>query len=96
MATWYRPLLFASIDPEAAEARGVPVRRLGLMLLVVLALTVAGAAEVVATLLVLSLAITPGCRPPCRSRRQPGREPSGRRTSAPPTSTSGDQADGSP
>ena len=25
MGTWYRPLLFASIDPEAAEAGGVPV-----------------------------------------------------------------------
>ena len=59
MATWYRPLLFASIDPEAAAARGVPIRRLGLMFLVVLALTVTGAAQVVGTLLVLSLAITP-------------------------------------
>ena len=59
MAIWYRPLLFASIDPKAAEARGVPVRRLGLMFLVVLALTVTGAAQVVGTLLVLSLAITP-------------------------------------
>jgi len=59
MATWYRPLLFASIDPEAAEARGVPVRRLGLVFLLVLALTVTGAAQVVGTLLVLSLAITP-------------------------------------
>jgi len=59
MAVWYRPLLFASIDPELAEARGVPVRRLGLVFLLVLALTVTGAAQVVGTLLVLSLAITP-------------------------------------
>ena len=59
MGTWYRPLLFASVDPEAAEARGVPVRRLGLLFLIVLALTVTGAAQVVGTLLVLSLAITP-------------------------------------
>jgi zinc/manganese transport system permease protein len=59
MGIWYRPLLFASVDPEAAEARGVPVRRLGLMFLVVLALTVTGAAQVVGALLVLSLAITP-------------------------------------
>jgi len=59
MATWYRPLLFASVDPEAAEARGVPVARLGLLFLIVLALTVSGAAQVVGTLLVLSLAITP-------------------------------------
>ncbi len=60
MCIWYRPLLFASIDPETAEARGVPVRRLGLIFLLVLALTVTGAAQVVGTLLVLSLAITPG------------------------------------
>jgi zinc/manganese transport system permease protein len=60
MGIWYRPLLFASIDPETAEARGVPVRRLGLLFLLVLALTVTGAAQVVGTLLVLSLAITPG------------------------------------
>ncbi|HLI56361.1 MAG TPA: metal ABC transporter permease, partial [Actinomycetota bacterium] len=59
MAVWYRPLLFASIDPDVAEARGVPVRRLGLVFLLVLALTVTGAAQVVGTLLVLSLAITP-------------------------------------
>jgi len=59
MGIWYRPLLFASVDPEAAEARGVPVRGLGLLFLIVLALTVTGAAQVVGTLLVLSLAITP-------------------------------------
>ena len=59
MGTCYRPLLFASIDPEAAEARGVPVGRLNLLFMVVLALSVTGAAQVVGTLLVLSLAITP-------------------------------------
>ena len=52
-------MLFASVDAEGAEARGVPVRGLGLLFLVVLALTVTGAAQVVGTLLVLSLAITP-------------------------------------
>jgi zinc/manganese transport system permease protein len=60
MGIWCRPLLFASMDPEVAEARGVLVRRLGLLFLLVLALTVTGAAQVVGTLLVLSLAITPG------------------------------------
>ena len=55
----YRPLLFASVDPEVAEARGVPVRLVGLLFLVVLALTVTEAAQIVGTLLVLSLAITP-------------------------------------
>ena len=55
----YRPLLFASVDPEVAEAKGVAVRTLGVVFLFVLALTVTSAAQVVGTLLVLSLAITP-------------------------------------
>jgi zinc/manganese transport system permease protein len=55
----YRPLLFASVDPEVALARGVPVRLLGIIFLFVLALTVTEAAQIVGTLLVLSLAITP-------------------------------------
>jgi zinc/manganese transport system permease protein len=59
MAVLYRPLLFASVDPEVAEARGVRARLVGLAFLVVLALTVTEAAQIVGTLLVLSLAITP-------------------------------------
>lgn len=59
MAIIYRPLLFASVDADVATARGVPVRRLGLVFLLVLAFTVTAAAQVVGTLLVLSLAITP-------------------------------------
>lgn len=55
----YRRLLFASVDPEVAEARGVPTRALGVIFLFVLALTVTEAAQIVGTLLVLSLAITP-------------------------------------
>jgi zinc/manganese transport system permease protein len=55
----YRPLLFASIDPEVALARGVPTRLVGLIFVFVLALTVTEAAQIVGTLLVLSLAITP-------------------------------------
>jgi zinc/manganese transport system permease protein len=54
-----RPLLFASVDPDVATARGVPVRLLGLCFVYVLALTVTEAAQIVGTLLVLSLAITP-------------------------------------
>jgi zinc/manganese transport system permease protein len=59
MAYIYRPLLFASIDPEVAEARGVSVKFLNIAFLYILALTVTAAAQVVGTLLVLSLAITP-------------------------------------
>lgn len=58
-AVIFRPLLFASVDPELAEARGVPVRLLGLVFLVLLAVTVTEAAQIVGTLLVLSLTITP-------------------------------------
>ncbi|NNG40928.1 metal ABC transporter permease [Flexivirga sp. ID2601S] len=55
----YRPLLFASVDPDVAAARGVPVGPLGLVFLLVLAVTVTEAAQIVGTLLVLSLTITP-------------------------------------
>lgn len=59
MVVMYRPLLFASVDPDVALAKGVPVRLLGIIFLFVLALTVTSAAQIVGTLLVLSLAITP-------------------------------------
>ena len=59
MAIIYRPLLFASVDSEVALARGVHVRLLGIVFLFVLAFTVTEAAQVVGTLLVLSLAVTP-------------------------------------
>jgi zinc/manganese transport system permease protein len=55
----YRPLLFASVDPDVAAARGVPVRVVGMLFMFVLALTVTEAAQIVGTLLVLSLTITP-------------------------------------
>ncbi|MBL7493690.1 metal ABC transporter permease [Frankia sp. AgB1.9] len=59
MVALYRPLLFASVDPDVAEARGIPNRAVGLLFLYVLAFTVTEAAQIVGTLLVLSLAITP-------------------------------------
>jgi len=59
IAVLYRPLLFASVDPEVADARGVPTRLVGVLFLFVLAITVTEAAQIVGTLLVLSLAITP-------------------------------------
>ncbi len=59
MVLLYRPLLFASVDPDVASARGVPVRALGIVFLVILAATVTEASQIVGTLLVLSLAITP-------------------------------------
>jgi zinc/manganese transport system permease protein len=59
LALSYRPLLFASVDPEGAEARGVPLRLLSVLLLLLVALTTAEAIQVVGVLLVLTLVITP-------------------------------------
>lgn len=54
-----RPLLFASVSPEAAAARGVPVRALSFAFLLVLGLAVAEAALIVGALLVFALLVTP-------------------------------------
>jgi zinc/manganese transport system permease protein len=54
-----RPLLFASLQPELAEARGVRLRVIGMLFLAVAGLAVAGAAQVVGVLLVFSLLVGP-------------------------------------
>jgi zinc/manganese transport system permease protein len=54
-----RPLFFASIDPDVAAARGVPVRALAFGYLMLLALEVAVAVQVVGVLLIFALLITP-------------------------------------
>jgi len=59
VAVLYRPLLFTSVDPEIAAARGVPLRALSVGIFLLLALTTAEAIQVVGVLLVLTLVITP-------------------------------------
>jgi zinc/manganese transport system permease protein len=59
IAVLYRPLLFSSVDPEVAAARGVPLRALSVAMFLLLALTTAEAIQVVGVLLVLTLVITP-------------------------------------
>lgn len=54
-----RPLLFASVDPQVAEAKGVAVRPLGIVFMVLLALAVTMAIQVVGTLLLFALVVTP-------------------------------------
>jgi zinc/manganese transport system permease protein len=71
MVVLYRPLLFASVDPELAKARGVHTRLVGLLFVYVLAITVTEAAQIVGTLLVLSLAITPAAAASRLSARTP-------------------------
>jgi zinc/manganese transport system permease protein len=60
LAALYRPLLFASTDPDVALARGVPVRFLSLVFAVLIGLTTAIAVPIVGAILVLSVMIAPG------------------------------------
>jgi len=55
----WRPLNFASLDPEVAAARGVPTRALSFLFMLLLGLAVAASVQVVGALLVLSLLVTP-------------------------------------
>jgi zinc/manganese transport system permease protein len=59
LAVIARPLLFASLDPEVAAARGVPARLLGLFFMVLLAVTVSVATLAVGALLVFALLLLP-------------------------------------
>jgi zinc/manganese transport system permease protein len=59
LAVIWRPLSFASTDPELAAARGVPVAALSPLFMLVLGLTVAMSVQVVGALLVLSIICTP-------------------------------------
>lgn len=59
LAVMWRPLVFASTDPEAAAARGVPVRLLSPLFMLVLGLAVAMSVQAVGALLVLSVICTP-------------------------------------
>jgi zinc/manganese transport system permease protein len=59
MLIMWRPLLFATLDVEVAEARGVNTKALGILFVLVLGLAVAAAVQVVGALLVLALLVTP-------------------------------------
>jgi zinc/manganese transport system permease protein len=54
-----RPLIFASLQPEIAEARGVPLRLVSILFLAVVALAVAECAQIVGVLLVFTLMVGP-------------------------------------
>lgn len=58
LAVW-RPLTFASLDPEVARAKGVHMGQLSMIFMVVLGIAVALSVQVVGALLVLSLLVTP-------------------------------------
>jgi zinc/manganese transport system permease protein len=55
----YRPLLFASLNFQVAEAKGVPVRALSIIFMALLGLAVTMAVQAVGTLLLFALVVTP-------------------------------------
>jgi zinc/manganese transport system permease protein len=59
LAVISRPLLFASLQPELAEAKGVSITLLGVLFLALVALAVSQSAQVVGVLLVFTLMVGP-------------------------------------
>lgn len=59
LAIIFRPLLFMSVNPTAAEAAGVPVRLLSGVFLLLLALAVSEAVQIVGVLLIFALLVAP-------------------------------------
>lgn len=59
LAAIARPLLFASLQPELAEAKGVSLRLVSMLFLAVVALAVAECAQIVGVLLVFTLMVGP-------------------------------------
>jgi zinc/manganese transport system permease protein len=55
----FRPLLFASVNADVAEAKGVPVRALSVVFMALLGLAVTMAVQAVGTLLLFALVVTP-------------------------------------
>lgn len=59
LAIIMRPLIFASLQPELAEAKGVPLRFVSTAFLAVVALAVSQCAQIVGVLLVFTLMVGP-------------------------------------
>ena len=55
----FRPLLFSSLDPVVAESRGIPVRSLTIIFLILVAITISMSVQVVGALLIFTLLIGP-------------------------------------
>jgi zinc/manganese transport system permease protein len=59
IAVVYRPLLFASLDEDVAEAKGMPMLLLGIVFMLLVAVATSIAVQVVGVLLIFSLMVTP-------------------------------------
>jgi zinc/manganese transport system permease protein len=69
MAFLYRPLLFASLDEDVAEAKGLPMLWIGISFMLLIAVAVSFAVLVTGTLLIFSLMVTPGATAQYLARR---------------------------
>ncbi len=59
LALVYRPLLFASLDEDVAEAKGLPILALGLIFMLLLGVAITIAVQIVGVLLIFALMVTP-------------------------------------
>jgi zinc/manganese transport system permease protein len=59
MALIYRRLLFASLDEDVAEAKGMPMLTLGLTFMILLAVAISIAVQIIGVLLIFALMVTP-------------------------------------
>ena len=59
LAAIMRPLIFATLQPELAEAKGVPLRFVSTAFMAIVALAVAESAQIVGILLVFALMVGP-------------------------------------
>jgi zinc/manganese transport system permease protein len=69
MGFLHRPLLFASLDEEVAEAKGMPLLFLGTAFMLIVAVAVSVAIQVTGVLLIFSLMVTPAATAQYLSRR---------------------------
>jgi zinc/manganese transport system permease protein len=72
LAVIVRPLIFASLQSELAEARGVPLRFVSAAFLAIVAIAVAECAQIVGVLLVFTLMVGPAAAAQNLSRRLKG------------------------
>ena len=69
MSFLYRPLLFASLDEDVAEAKGLPMLFIGTVFMLIVAVSVSFAVQVTGVLLIFSLMVTPAAIAQYISRR---------------------------
>ncbi len=65
----YRPLLFASLDEDVAEAKGMPMLFIGTVFMLIVAVAVSFAVQVTGVLLIFSLMVTPAATAQYLARR---------------------------